>query len=157
MINLRGARRSDAESMQRHAHNANVARYMAILPHPYRLEHALSWINTTHRMARGGTGYHFGIERVGKRYEILCGRMMNEDGAHCIGLNGRSIGVCFIGNFDNVPPPCEQWDFGVRLVKSLISVFRVPVGNVRGHRAFASWKSCPGLRFDMDLFRRQLT
>ena len=102
-------------------------------------------------------GYHFGIERVGKRYEILCGRMMNEDGAHCIGLNGRSIGVCFIGNFDNVPPPCEQWDFGVRLVKSLISVFRVPVGNVRGHRAFASWKSCPGLRFDMDLFRRQLT
>ena len=62
LINLRGVRRSDAESMQRHAHNANVARYMAILPYPYKLEHALKWINTTHRMARAKTDYHFGIE-----------------------------------------------------------------------------------------------
>ena len=101
-------------------------------------------------------GYHFGIERVGRRYEILCGRMMTDHGAHCIGLNGRSLGICFLGNFDNVPPPAEQWDLGVRLAKALATVCRIPVANVRGHRAYATWKSCPGLRFDMGLFRRQL-
>jgi RimJ/RimL family protein N-acetyltransferase len=70
LINLRRVRRSDAESIQRHAHNANVARYMAILPHPYTLEHALSWINTTHRMVRAGTGYHLGIEDKASRQII---------------------------------------------------------------------------------------
>jgi N-acetylmuramoyl-L-alanine amidase len=112
----------------------------------------------TQRLGWRDIGYHFGIERVGERYEILCGRMMNARGAHCLqyAMNTRSIGVCFVGNFDNVPPPVEQWDLGLRLVKTLAEIFAVPQDRVRGHREFAGYKSCPGLRFDTDLFRHQL-
>lgn len=103
-------------------------------------------------------GYHFGIERVGKRYEILCGRMMNDNGAHCkqFGMNAESVGICFVGNFDNVTPPVEQWKLGIKLVKTLAEVLGIPHENVRGHREFATWKSCPGERFNLELFRREL-
>ena len=103
-------------------------------------------------------GYHFGIERVGKRYEILCGRMMNDYGAHCsqFGMNAMSIGICFVGNFDNVPPPIEQWELGVKLVKALTKALGISLENVKGHREYASWKSCPGERFNMELFRYHL-
>jgi len=103
-------------------------------------------------------GYHFGIERVGKSYEILLGRMMNDCGAHCKpgAMNSQSLGICFVGNFDKMPPSKKQWDLGLNLVRTLVEVFNLPTSNVFGHRDFAGYKSCPGERFDIELFRRQL-
>jgi len=99
-------------------------------------------------------GYHFGIELVGKHYEILTGRMMNEKGAHCKqdSMNSRSLGVCFVGNFDIAPPPKEMWELGVKFVKSLIEVFRIAPSRIYGHNLFAHYKSCPGKYFDVDQF-----
>ena len=111
-------------------------------------------------------GYHFGIEFIctnnhrakvlrKNHYEILTGRMLDQKGAHCKGMNDRSIGICFVGNFDLYKPEVEMWMLGLKLVRSLMRVFSIPCKNVKGHRDFAD-KTCPGLSFDMGKFRNQL-
>jgi len=101
-------------------------------------------------------GYHFGIELVREDYgyEALVGRPWTAIGAHTRFLNDQSLGICFIGNFDKAEPPEAQWMKGVDLVQSLLRVFDLPVSAVKGHRDFATYKSCPGKFFDLDRFRR---
>jgi len=101
-------------------------------------------------------GYHFGIELVGRRYEVLVGRMMDTQGAHCKGFNSHSLGVCFVGNFDKHPPTPRQWELGLHLVRSLCTVLNISPEHVYGHRELTPYKSCPGHLFDMDKFRREL-
>lgn len=100
-------------------------------------------------------GYHYGIELVGGNYEILIGRMMNETGAHCKqeGMNNKSLGICFVGNFDEDLIPGDQWVVGIKLVASLCEVLNMSVEKIYGHRDFADYKSCPGNNFDLNLFR----
>lgn len=100
-------------------------------------------------------GYHYGIEMVGGSYEVLLGRMMNETGAHCKqeGMNYKSLGICFVGNFDEIEVPGDQWVVGIKLVTSLCEVLGIGVDKIYGHREFASYKSCPGTNFDIDVFR----
>jgi len=122
----------------------------------------VSWaaIRSYHMYDLGWTniGYHFGIELVGQKYEILTGRFITEEGAHCSQdkMNSRSVGICFVGNFDLMEPPIPQWDLGLSLVRSLMNILDVPREKVYGHREFAPYKSCPGKYFDLDLFRRSL-
>ena len=81
-------------------------------------------------------------------------------------MNSRGIGVCMIGNFDEAPPPEEQLEETVRLVRWLMRQFRIGIGNVIGHREagamaglyyeLGQYKSCPGKRLDMDAFRWRL-
>ena len=103
-------------------------------------------------------GYHFFIEKVNDRYEIISARMMDSTGAHCIEnrMNHKSIGICLIGDFDYKEPEKEQWDLTVTLVKSLCYLLDIPRKNVKGHRDYASYKSCPGRMFDMAKFRNEL-
>jgi len=46
--------------------------------------------------------------------------------------------------------------FGLRLVRSLLIVFDIPIQNIRGHRDFDSAKTCPGKFFDIDKFKDDL-
>lgn len=101
-------------------------------------------------------GYHFGIELVGNAYEILTGRMMTEVGAHVRGHNSDTIGICFIGNFDEHEPSKAQWNKGIKLVASLCEVFSLNAYNVIGHYNFDSHKSCPGHMFEMTKFREEI-
>ncbi len=111
-----------------------------------------------YHMAKGwkNCGYHFGIELIGDRYEILVGRMLNDKGAHTKGQNSRSIGICLIGNFDKEAPPKEQWDLAVKLVSALRKIFTMSLNDIYGHREFANYKSCPGTAFDLQLFKSQI-
>lgn len=98
-------------------------------------------------------GYHYGVELIGERHEILAGRSLLETGAHCYqqGMNSQAIGICLVGNFDE-EVPCEGLlHQAARLVKMLMEIFKIPVENVVAHRDYAP-KSCPGKLLDMEKF-----
>ena len=111
-------------------------------------------------------GYHYGVERVGNNYAVFLGRSETAQGAHCKdgGMNTKSLGVCLVGNFDSAPPPREQWELALNLVKVLTEKHNIPRENVLGHREAQALagvppdgrKSCPGNAFDMDTFRNKL-
>lgn len=110
-----------------------------------------------HELDWNDIGYHFGIEymcdALGKgAYEILFGRMPNIQGAHTVGHNYRSIGICFVGNYDIDEVPQEMWDLGVKLVAYLIDIYHMSVDNIFGHRDFAN-KTCPGKNFSIIDFK----
>lgn len=115
-------------------------------------------IRRYHKQVNGwrDIGYHFGIELVGEDYEVLMGRWPDETGAHASGQNYDSIGVCFVGAFDEQPPPPEQWEKGLELVAWLCLRFVIPAKNIFGHREFDQKKTCPGRAFDLDRFRAEL-
>lgn len=51
-----------------------------------------------------GIGYHFVIRLDGT---IEDGRPIGKPGAHCIGWNNRSIGICYIGGLDRYGQPAD--------------------------------------------------
>lgn len=107
-------------------------------------------------------GYHYGIEQIDGSWQILKGRMDTESGAHCLGFNHDSIGVCVVGNYDLAAPPEEALALLRRLVRSLMWIYGVATPNVIGHwesyavRGIIPQKSCPGRKFDLDAFRQSL-
>ena len=108
-----------------------------------------------HKLNWSTIGYHFGIELVGERYEILMGRMETRTGAHCLGHNNNSIGICFVGNFDIDVPEHSQLIVGMNLIRSILERYGLDLDAVKGHCDF-SGKTCPGKLFPLDEFRRKL-
>jgi len=102
-------------------------------------------------------GCNYGIELIGTQYEILLGRFEGTIGAHTIGHNIHSIGICFVGNFDEDYPDMAQWNKGVELCANIALRCAIPSANIKGHNDYAPYKSCPGKRFDMDLFRNDVS
>ena len=99
-------------------------------------------------------GYHFVIYRDGSIHE---GRPLEQVGAHCVGHNKHSIGICYIGGCasDGKTPKdtrtSEQKEALLALLRRLKA--RFPNATIHGHRDFAA-KACPSF----DAFReyRQL-
>lgn len=88
-------------------------------------------------------GYHY---LVGLDGTVTAGRPEQEMGAHCLGHNYESIGVCFVGGLDRVTgepkdtrTPAQRSALR-RLVEQLRD--RYPGATVHGHREFAA-KACP--------------
>ena len=100
--------------------------------------------------------YHFGLEDVNDYYEILFGRMMNKIGAHARGHNHNSIGICFVGNYDLSEPPPEMWNKGIHLARWICDIFKISPDNIYGHHKYATYKTCPGVRFNVAGFRTQV-
>ena len=99
-------------------------------------------------------GYHFGIERVGDDYETIIGRSADVVGAHTRSHN-HTIGICFVGNFDDHRPPAEQWIKGLTLVRWLLDIYDLKDSDIYGHCDFSA-KSCPGRQFGMKQFKAAL-
>jgi len=110
----------------------------------------------TETMGWNDIGYHIGIEDINGKYEALIGRPFNIQGAHTRNQNSDSIGVCFVGNFDAGEVTYHQWALGVRVVRSLCEVLKIPVERIFGHREYAGYKSCPGKFFPLDIFRDEV-
>lgn len=101
-------------------------------------------------------GYHFGIELIGDRYEILTGRMLGREGAHCPGFNRIGIGICLIGNFEEDEVPHDQWALAVQLASHLAWIFEIPKDRILGHREAMPGRTCPHAHFDCVLFREDV-
>lgn len=88
-------------------------------------------------------GYHYVIHLDGSIHK---GRPDEKQGAHCVGKNSTSIGVCYIGGVAKDGKTAkdtrtkEQKASLVRLLKHLR--LRYPNAIIRGHRDYAR-KACP--------------
>lgn len=88
-------------------------------------------------------GYHYLISLDGTVHR---GRPLAEVGAHCLGQNAHSVGVCYAGGLDRdkLQPKDTRTAAQRRGLRSLITDLqrRFPGATVHGHREFAS-KACP--------------
>lgn len=85
-------------------------------------------------------GYHYFIEKSGKLYQA---RKDTDAGAHTVGKNNESIGICLAGNFDATLPTEEQKNTLKNLSQQLCERYGIPEQNIVPHRKFAV-KTCYG-------------
>lgn len=87
-------------------------------------------------------GYHFVVRLDGS---IDIGRDLSLVGAHCLGHNACSIGICYIGGRDADGKPADtrtpaQKESLLKLVDMLMCIY--PHLSVYGHNEFSD-KACP--------------
>lgn len=102
-------------------------------------------------------GYHAGVEMVvsGNEvyYEIFMGRMWDRQGAHTMGQNHDSLGICFVGNYDERVLGIQAIRAGARLIALWSKLYNISIDDIYPHSAFSE-KSCPGKLFDMELLKK---
>jgi len=100
----------------------------------------------------GDIGYHWVIEKDGK---IVAGRKESVRGAHAIGHNDTSIGICLSGNFDATLPTQAQTDSLKKLMTEIIARYdAISESDIVPHRTFSN-KTCYGKRLS-DSWARDL-
>ena len=95
-------------------------------------------------------GYHYIIDLDGT---IEKGRDESLVGAHCVGKNAISIGICYIGGCDkNLKPKDTRTDAQKKAMKTLVhqlmEKYNIPLNNVYGHYQFCSYKECPSVKIE---------
>lgn len=110
------------------------------------LEYKIEQITAWHKARNFRTiGYHYVIDRDGR---VLPGRPVDEIGAHVLGRNGKSIGIClwggygggkhdaFLGNFT------AAQDLALRQLIASLQAKYGPGMHLSGHHEYAN-KACP--------------
>jgi N-acetylmuramoyl-L-alanine amidase len=95
-------------------------------------------------------GYHYLIGLDGKVYS---GRPLEQVGAHCVGQNAKSVGVCYVGGCDKQMHPKDTRTAAQReSLRQLVSELkaRFPGATLHGHREFAA-KACPSFDVKREL------
>ena len=95
-------------------------------------------------------GYHYIIDLDGT---IEKGRDESLVGAHCVGKNAISIGICYVGGCDkNLKPKDTRTDAQKKAMKTLVhqlmKKYNIPLNNVYGHDQFSSYKECPSVKIE---------
>lgn len=90
-------------------------------------------------------GYHFIVDTDGS---IYAARPLNQIGAHTIGHNADSIGVCYVGGVDADMKPkdtrtAEQKESLDKLLTYLAYSFNAPIS---GHNDYTNAKACPSFK-----------
>jgi len=97
--------------------------------------------------------YHFIIGHTG---EVFKAQPIKQPAWHCMNYQANlvSVGICFLGNFENVEMQIEQFNAGVKLAKDLMKQYNVPLINILRHRDVVSdithttnSTQCPGKNF----------
>lgn len=88
-------------------------------------------------------GYHYVVDLDGT---VEPGRPESEIGAHCLGHNQYSIGVCYVGGLaaDGKTPKDTRTAAQKETLLALLNKLRAkyPNASIHGHRDFAA-KACP--------------
>lgn len=101
-----------------------------------------------------GIGYHYVILLDGS---IEQGRLLGQVGAHCVGHNAHSIGICYIGGLaaDGKTPKDtrtpQQHESMTMLLRNLHRHW--PAATIHGHCEFAA-KACPS--FDVQAWIKEI-
>lgn len=97
-----------------------------------------------------GIGYHYFISKDGIIYE---GRPENAEGAHTIGKNRSSIGICVEGNLEEEEITTEQ----VKALEDLAVYIclKYDIKEIAGHRDFSN-TLCPGKNFPLEDIKNQI-
>lgn len=95
-------------------------------------------------------GYTYFIEKNGT---VTQTRKDGEEGAHTVGYNKNSIGICLAGNFDATLPTQAQIDSLKKLVKEKKALYNIDIKNIVPHRKFAQ-KTCYGNRLSDDWIQK---
>lgn len=98
-------------------------------------------------------GYHYFIDKKGTINQC---RADNEEGAHTIGQNKSSIGICLAGNFDATLPTNAQIEALKNLLSKKTKEWTIDNSQIFPHRKFAS-KTCYGKRLSDDWARNLLS
>ena len=117
-----------------------------------------------------GIGYHYVI--IDDRHDdmndgdIETGRPEGSAGAHVLGVNSISLGICCVGHGDVRDFTSKQKKALVKKLAELAEKYNVKTKNILGHREinkliakgvvdaeFKTTKSCPGNKVDVDEIR----
>jgi len=89
-------------------------------------------------------GYHVLIDGTGRLFE---GRSLSVRGAHTYGANYGSVGICVLGNFEEIQPAPAQIAIVKLLLKSLPALYP-GINRMAGHKDFnPDVTLCPGENF----------
>lgn len=90
-----------------------------------------------------GIGYHFVVRRDGT---IETGRRLDEIGAHVVGHNRHSIGICYEGGLDSAGEPADtRTPEQVKTLRELVERMHAyfPKALIVGHHDLNPGKDCP--------------
>ena len=91
-------------------------------------------------------GYHALVEFVDDDFFAIIGRPWDMAGAHTVGQNQWSLGICFVGNFDKYEPDTEMLEVGAGVIKMWKKLYGIPTSEIHRHSEYAN-KTCPGSLF----------
>lgn len=94
-------------------------------------------------------GYHWGVELVKDKLQIVRGRPEFIIGAHCYGHNQNTLGIALVGNYDIAEPSKEAMELLARLCCSRLHKHPSIIA-IEPHHKYNSGKTCPGKLFDMN-------
>lgn len=98
-------------------------------------------------------GYQYFIDKQGV---VTKCREDTEEGAHTIGQNKSSIGICLAGNFDATLPTEAQKTALKALLEKKMKEWNIPIQNIVPHRKFAV-KTCFGRKLPDDFAQKLVT
>ena len=92
-------------------------------------------------------GYHWLINDIG---EVVGGRPEDIIGAHALGLNRQSLGICCIGNYQSECPSPRMMEALIDTLANLCLKFKLSANRIIGHSEViklnpqATITECPG-------------
>jgi N-acetylmuramoyl-L-alanine amidase len=112
-----------------------------------------------HTAGRGWSdiGYHAVVEVINGEVTCIYGRPTTRFGSHAMGYNDR-LGICFVGNFSEAPPPSAMLDAAIkRVIVPWCRTFNLTAADISGHKDLPGASTeCPGHLFDLDYFRHRV-